>query len=348
MYYSIDGVVRRIDINALVERIDINALIDRIDVQRVVDRIDVESLVLRSNVSAIITQSTTGVFTQLLDSIRVQVVMLDLYLLRASRGFACLSRRGQGVLPQKPNGSYEENHQRVPSRRMDKAVAVQGRYTGIFAKGTAAVIDLTLVTISFGILLVLAELVRIFFSNNEDLGKESLQKASTKAKSYQTENWHSAVALVVYCIYWFLYFFTGPALTGQTIGMAIVGIKIVNADSGVNVTPCRALFRTALLPLTMHILPILCLVGGLRRDGRMIHDLAANTGLVYKWNARLASMRDRALRRMERESFMQAEVSTAATTSSSADDDEPLSSMMQHNNAPSSEHSPLLSSRTKQ
>ena len=317
---SIDGVVRRIDINALVERIDINGLVDRIDVQRVVDRIDVENLVLRSNVGAILTQSTTGVLTQFIDTVRVQVVVVDLYLLRASRGYACFQRRAHDMLPPRPGHGhgpdddndrtriYQDNHTRVPHRRMDKAIAVQGRYAGLCSKGTAAFVDVTILTLSFGFILILGELLVILLLNqNEELNtRQSFHKASDKAKELHTnENWSNVVAMVAYCIYWFLYFFLGPVLFGQTIGMSVVGIKLVDAHDGRarRVSPRRAFLRTLLLPLTLHIFPLpLCVVGGCcRRDGRMLHDYVAGSGLIYKWNARLTKMRDRTIRRIERE-----------------------------------------------
>lgn len=94
---------------------------------------------------------------------------------------------------------------------------------------------------------------------------------------------------MAYCIYWFLYFCLSPLLSGQTIGMAIVGIKLVNADTGADISACRVLLRTALLPLTLQLLHLVR-IGTCRRDGRMLHDLVARTGLVYKWNARLTSM----------------------------------------------------------
>jgi uncharacterized RDD family membrane protein YckC len=296
---DIDEVINRIDIDRLLQRVDWNQVLQKVDVQAVVDRIDVESVVLRSNVSTIITQSTTGVFTGLLDALRIQVVVVDLYFLRASRGFWCCKRRGYNMLPQIPGGSHQENHALVPRERMNKAIAVQGRYSGFFAKGCGAFMDVAVVSFTFGSLLILFELCRMILLG-QDLSVRTASESAAQLRADTT--WRSTLILLAYGAYFWLYFFLNAILTGYTIGQGLVGIKIVQARDRSPVTACQALIRTTLLPLTLTFMPLLGLIGACRRDGRMLHDLVAGTGLVYKWNARLTKIRERALARMERDS----------------------------------------------
>jgi uncharacterized RDD family membrane protein YckC len=303
---DVDGVVRRVDVNDVVSRIDLDQVVDRIDINRLLDRIDwdrhlqrvnleaamnridVEKLVLRSNVGAIVTQSTTGIFTQLLDSIRIQVVVVDLYFFRLSR--SC--RKYTAMLPQKPGGSHEDNHTWVPEKRIDKAIAVQGRYTGFFAKTLAMFIDVSFLTLSFAMLLALFAFSRWIF----DFG---WIESPTK---YEVDRGNLVVG-ICYCFYGFLYFFLGVLLTGQTLGNAIVGVTTVNSRDGTEVTTCQALVRTIILPVSLVILPLFFFVGACRRDGRMLHDLISGTGMIYKWNARLSKLREVTRARMEQEMF---------------------------------------------
>jgi uncharacterized RDD family membrane protein YckC len=331
---DVDGIMRKVDVNALVDRIDFNRVLDKIDWDRQLQRIDVESLVLRSNLGAIVTESTTGIFTQLLDSLRVWVVVVDLLFLKYSR--SCLCRRHASLLPQRPGADYEENHLRVPSKPIDKAIAVQGRFSGLFAKAIAILIDVSFVTLSFGMLLVVVELCRViienggFFNNNHNSSASDGDDGTSTRRQVIDRN--NLVVVILYCVYWFLYFFAGVLLTGQTLGMLIVGLKVVDSGKGKQIGPGQALLRTALLPLSVTLCPPLAFVGACRRDGRMLHDCIARTGVVYKWNARLTKIRERSLARYER--------SAAYTTYMSSSGGEEESS--EHDGAAKSQRGPVF------
>jgi uncharacterized RDD family membrane protein YckC len=339
---DVDGVLRRIDVDDVVNRINLDQVIDRIDINRLLDRItwdrhleridldavlsrmDVEKLVLRSNVGAIVAQSTTGIITQLLDAIRCHVVVVDLFFLRFSRTW--LWRSHASMLPQKPAGDYEENHTLVPEIRVDKAIAVQGRYTGFFAKAIAIFIDVAFVTVSFGMLLVLFE-VSLLISEGRLRYPRSFSDVEVDRDN--------RLAVLAYILYWFNYFFLLVILTGQTLGMAIVGIKLVTSHDGMDVTAWPAIVRTLLLPVTLTLCPLLGIIGACRRDGRMLHDLIAGTGTVYKWNARLTKLRERVMARME-----QQEVYTSYPSRSESDDSEQSSTF-------ASVRTPILSQRSQ-
>ena len=325
---DVDGIVRRIDVNAVMARINIDQVVDRIDMNRlldrvqwdrhlsridweaaVLDRIDVEQLVLRSNVGAVLSQSTTGFLTQLLDSIRSIVIAMDLLLLRVSRDWMC--RKHAQCLPQRPGSTYDDNHMRVPTDRLEKAIAVQGRYTGGCSKAIALGLDVGILAASFAGLLIFYELCRMVWENH---GFQNISLSNQVANSslQRDDNLYTLMAYFAHCGNYFL---LSVLLTGQTIGMAIVGIKVVTSASGEPVSPCQALIRTATLPLTITLCPPLVLLGACRRDGRMLHDYLAKTGVVYQWNVRLTKLRHRANRKSSR---MDDEVYTSYHPSDSA------------------------------
>jgi uncharacterized RDD family membrane protein YckC len=65
----------------------------------------------------------------------------------------------------------------------------------------------------------------------------------------------------------------GILIAGRTLGMYLVGLRVIRVDEQVAVGPARAVVRTALLSL---LLPALIW----DRDGRGIHDRATNTAVV--------------------------------------------------------------------
>ena len=55
----------------------------------------------------------------------------------------------------------------------------------------------------------------------------------------------------------------------------------------------RAALRTLVFPLSFVVLGIGFLMGLVRRDRRELHDLIADTGVVYAWDADTAQVRAR-------------------------------------------------------
>ena len=64
-------------VNPIVDNVAVDEVVERIDVNHVLKDIDVNALVERTELGAIIARSTTGVFTQLLDVARTQIVIGD-------------------------------------------------------------------------------------------------------------------------------------------------------------------------------------------------------------------------------------------------------------------------------
>ena len=64
---------------------------------------------------------------------------------------------------------------------------------------------------------------------------------------------------------------------------------VVNLD-GSPVGALQAFWRS--LMIYVSIISIVgLLMGWIRRDGRMLHDLLSCTGLIYSWDARMAQIR---------------------------------------------------------
>ncbi|MGD0880424.1 MAG: RDD family protein [Acidimicrobiales bacterium] len=95
------------------------------------------------------------------------------------------------------------------------------------------------------------------------------------------------VALVVWEFVYFAYQWT---LGGKTIGMALLGIRVVRAD-GEPIGARQAVMRTLTLPLSFLFLGLGFLGILLNRDRHALHDRCARTVVVYSWDARAARLR---------------------------------------------------------
>jgi uncharacterized RDD family membrane protein YckC len=329
---DVDGVVRCIDVNDVVSRIAINDLLDRIDLENLLDRIDwdrqlsrvnfnsilrtidIHDLVGRSDMGAILVQSTTGILTSVLDEIRSYIVQVDLGLHHMTR-FHFLWQQ-EGVLPPKPGPPRQQrdNEDRIgyPKGKCDKAIAVQGRYTGFFPKAVAIFLDIGFLTVTFAVWCIIMKLCWMLFL------KESNEDAKKKVDR------ESLSIVILFGVYWFFYFWLSVSIAGRTVGMSIAGIMVVDATTGSDeITIGQAFVRTLLLPLTTTLFPPLGVFGLIRRDGRMFHDSVANTGIVYCWDAHLAMLRKQASKRFEQRqsAYMTEQFSSSPGSTSTSYDD---------------------------
>lgn len=97
-------------------------------------------------------------------------------------------------------------------------------------------------------------------------------------------------AVVAFGIWQFIYYAYCWGSGGKTVGMAVLGLRVVRLD-GHPAGPRRAVVRTVSFPLSF----LLCGLGfagillGSKR--RALHDAIAGTAVVYAWDARAASLR---------------------------------------------------------
>jgi uncharacterized RDD family membrane protein YckC len=101
---------------------------------------------------------------------------------------------------------------------------------------------------------------------------------------------HQIVYLVAAVAWEFLYFAYQWSLSGKTIGMAVLGIRVVATD-GSPIGIRQAVLRTITFPLSFLILGLGFLGILTNRDRHALHDRLASTAVVYSWDARAARLR---------------------------------------------------------
>jgi len=150
---------------------------------------------------------------------------------------------------------------------------LQGHYAGIFTRVTAFLIDIVVSAALYLLLLVLIRLGVEFVSNH-------------------TITWgdHQVVTIVGFAVWEILYFAQPWSASGKSLGMAIVGIRVVRTD-GSPVGFGRAVLRVVTLPLSIVFALIGVLMILVQPERRAVHDLIAGTAVVYSWDARAAQLR---------------------------------------------------------
>lgn len=79
---------------------------------------------------------------------------------------------------------------------------------------------------------------------------------------------------------WFVYFAGSWAVAGRTLGMGLLGLKVVRPD-GTPASATAAVVRTAAFPLSMALLGLGFLGILFHAQRRALHDLIAGTAVVY-------------------------------------------------------------------
>jgi len=250
----------RVDIDRIVERLDINAIATKIDVEAIAERIDVDELVRRADLGPIIAQSTSGMLGEFLGLLRRQVVSLDGLLDKV----ALYGRRAEGKPTGPPKLAGIGDQHGTQSR--------EGEFAGGVTRLLAFLADIAAV---WGIFVIAVA------------GVDAAIKLFT-GSSWQLFS-HRGVGIVAIVVWGFFYFTLQWSLSGRTVGMAILGARVVTVE-GSSLTTKQAAIRTLVLPFSILLLCIGLLGIELRADRRTFHDLSAGTAVVYFWEARAASM----------------------------------------------------------
>jgi uncharacterized RDD family membrane protein YckC len=152
----------------------------------------------------------------------------------------------------------------------------QGHYAGGVTRLVAFAADIgaswgiftvSLAAITFAIQLVTSQTV--------DLGKSTIG---------------AAIVVLSFLVWEFVYFTYQWSLSGKTIGMAVLGIRVVATD-GTPVSARQAAIRTITLPLSFLFFGLGFLGILLNKDRHAWHDRLAKTVVVYSWDARAARLR---------------------------------------------------------
>ena len=259
----------RVDANRLLDRVDANRLLDRVDPDALLERVDVNKLVDRTELGEIIARSTTGVFSQILDVARAQIIGTD----QIAQGVPARVLRGvHREMPPRADGVSDDVDPTGLSST-ERAVVMQHRFSGSISRFLAFLIDQFVIGMLFGMgALLVQSAIRVVFRSEFEMDEAG---------------WPVVAA---FALWWFAYTAGSIAATGRTLGKAILGVKVVDAD-GTRVSGRRASLRTLVFPLSFLLLGIGFLIGLVRRDRRELHDLIASTGVIYSWDADTAQLR---------------------------------------------------------
>jgi uncharacterized RDD family membrane protein YckC len=101
---------------------------------------------------------------------------------------------------------------------------------------------------------------------------------------------YQLVSVSLLVVWEFVYFAYQWSLGGRTIGMAVLGIRVVRTD-GTPIGVREAVVRTLTLPLSFLFLGVGFVGILVSRDRHALHDRFAGTAVVYSWDARAARLR---------------------------------------------------------
>jgi uncharacterized RDD family membrane protein YckC len=155
----------------------------------------------------------------------------------------------------------------------DRDLGLQGHPAGIITRSVGFLMDALALVVLYDVVVRIVEiLVSTITGHSWQLSKAPVA------------SWALLIVLaVLYCVY-------PVAAGGRTLGMAIVGLRVLRPN-GTPVGGREAVVRLLALPLSFLTLGIGFLLILLRRDGRALHDLIGRTSVVYGWDARAARVR---------------------------------------------------------
>ena len=285
---DVEKIIERVDVDGIIDRVDVDKIIGRVDVEKLIERVDVDSLVGRTEIGGLIAKSTSGVLTHALDAIRRQGVSLDNVI---ASGTTRVMRRGGAALPPGPEllvaapAPEPTSPTLVPApaeatdtapraiAEADEAVSQQGHYAGALTRLVAFVCDwLTagaLFTVGVAFLRFVVETISL----------------------HHWSPGHYPVVLGAAFVLWLFVWFAYPwSMSGKSLGMAVLGLRVVRAD-GSPADAKHAALRTITLPLGFLTLGIGFLGILFGREHRALYDRIAGTAVVYDWDARAARYR---------------------------------------------------------
>lgn len=247
---DLDAVLARVDLNALVARVDLDAAVAGLDVEAVAGRLDLDRLLARVDVNALVSRVDVAEL--------VARAGVDQIVAEATSG---LAHRTLQVAQRTVAGA-----DRLPLRVADRIFRreplpreARDERAGPLARALAFLLDGAVVSLLFsGGVLVSRLLVELFTG-----GTLTLER---------TAGWWWVVG---YALWWWLYFWLPVALTGRTVGKAVLGLTVVRSD-GAPVGAGRAAVRALVLPISL-IAGIGMIPALVTPKARALHDFAAGT-----------------------------------------------------------------------
>ena len=284
-----DAILDRVDVNKLVDRVDLNNLVDRVDVDKLVDQVDVDKILDRVDVDRVLAKVDLD---QVLARVDVDAVAdridvnaiaqrIDLDALAMHTDLGAMIARSSGgvasgaldVVRSQAVGLDEWVARWVARLLRRDPPAQRPHFGGGVSRFAAFVVDLG---VSTGVFML--ALAAISFA------------ASIVTGHSVSWNRNDLPVAIAYVAWEFLYFAYSWGASGKTLGMALLGVKVVAAD-GAEAGPRRATVRTLVFPLSFLFLGLGFALIFLQRDRRALQDLIAGTAVVYAWDARAARLR---------------------------------------------------------
>jgi uncharacterized RDD family membrane protein YckC len=152
-------------------------------------------------------------------------------------------------------------------------VSQQGNYAGSVTRFLAYVIDLAVSSGLFALGLAATSFV-----------------AEVVTGHSITWNRSNIVVAILFAVWSFLYFGYSWAASGRTLGMAVLGLRVVRADGAV-LDPWRGYLRSLVFPLSFLVFGLGFLGILVQREHRALQDLIAGSAVIYAWDARAARLR---------------------------------------------------------
>jgi uncharacterized RDD family membrane protein YckC len=247
---DVNQLLSRIDLDRLLQRLDVESVVERIDVDGVLDKVDLPRVIERVQVSRMVASTAGEMALSALDLVRRHLTGAD--WLVCYGGLRVFRRRRVRWAHPRPDVSG------APAGAITRLVA--------YIVDTATIIGV----LSLGVLLV-SYLAGLFVGHTVDPRRAG------------GPWWIGVTAAAV-----IFYFWAGWTMTGRTVGMALMGLRVVRSDGG-EVRGRSAFLRALVFPfsliLAVGVIPIV-----LQRDRRAWHDFAANTMVIYDWGDRPAQM----------------------------------------------------------
>lgn len=161
----------------------------------------------------------------------------------------------------------------VTGERVPDPAAV-GHYAGPISRLAAYAIDATLVTFLYSVVTAgVVWILQLILSENVDPGDLG-----------------SVASSILLTLWAYLYFAVPWAVAGRTPGMLVLGLRVVRRD-GASLDVGHAFLRALVFPLSFIPLGLGLIGIVVGREHRALHDVLANTTVVYAWDAQKARLR---------------------------------------------------------
>lgn len=148
---------------------------------------------------------------------------------------------------------------------------VSGRYANLATRTVAVLFDVAFLLGSYTVVVAVLDV----------LGRALFNLAISHAVGLTASLALAAWALV--------YVVVSVAISGRTLGKAVVGLKVVRRD-GLPVRPLGAIVRAVTFPFSIALIGAGVVMILVHRRHQALHDLCAGTVVVYDWGDRPAQL----------------------------------------------------------